>query len=55
MDARKIEVSLSQDQINLINGTHQKELKYWRDAALKLTLDEDKTNQLKDSTPSNFY
>ena len=44
----------SQDKINLINGTHQKELKYWKDAVLKMALNEDKANRLKDSAPSSF-
>ena len=54
MDAPRIEVSLSQDKINLINGTHKKELKYWKGAALKMNLDEDKANRLKESPPSSF-
>ena len=51
MDARRIEVSLSQDKINLKNGTYQKELGCWKDAALKMALDGDKANQLKGSAP----
>ena len=54
MDARRIEVSLSQDKINLKNGTYQKELGCWKDAALKMALDGDKANQLKGSAPF-FY
>ena len=50
-----IEVTLSQDEINLISSTHQKELKYCNDTALKMALDEDKANQLKDSAPSSFF
>ena len=36
MDARRIEVSLSQDKINFINSAFQKELDYRKDAALKM-------------------
>ena len=54
MDTRRIEVSLSLDKINLINGTCQKELYYWKDAALKMALDEHKANQLKDLGLSSF-
>ena len=32
---KKIEVNLSQEKINFINGTYQKELWYWRQATLK--------------------
>ena len=31
----KIEVSLSQKKINLINDIYQKELRYWKEAPLK--------------------
>ena len=53
MDARRIEVSLSQDKINSINSTFQKELDYWKEAALK-NLGENETNQLKDSAPPSL-
>ena len=52
MDTKRIEVSLSEDRINLTNGSYQKELKYWKDAALKMALDEDKA--LKESAHSSF-
>ena len=39
MDARRIEVSLSQDKINFINNTFQKELDYWKEAALQRASD----------------
>ena len=55
MDAGRIEVSLSQDKIDLINYVHQKELEYWKKAAFKRTLDKDEENQLKDSAPSSFF
>ena len=54
MDARRIEVSLSQDKINCINSAFQKELHYWRDAALKRALETNEANQLKDSAPPSF-
>ena len=46
MDARRIEVNLSQDKIRSINSAFQKELNYWKEAALK-NLDENEANQLK--------
>ena len=55
MDARRIEVSLSQDKINLINGIYQKELDYWKQAALERTLDQNRTSQLKDSAPLRIF
>ena len=45
MDARRVEVSLSQDKINLINNAFQKDLDYWKEAALK-NLDENEANRL---------
>ena len=48
MDVGRFEVSLSQDKINQINSAFQKELYYWKEAALK-NLDENKANQSKDS------
>ena len=50
MDARRIEVSLSQDQINFINSTFQKELDYCKEAALKRALDLNDANELKKKT-----
>ena len=50
MDVRRIEVSLSQDKINQINSAFQKELRYWKEAALR-NLDKNEANQLKDSAP----
>ena len=55
MDARRIEVSLSQDKINLINGTYQKDLDYWKEAALERALDQNDANKLKDSIPLSFF
>ena len=55
MDARRIEVTLSQDKINLINGIYQKELDHWKDATMKMALDEDKANQLKYLAPPRFF
>ena len=55
MDARRIEVSLFQDKINLINGTYQKKLDYWKEAALERALDQNDTNKLKNSAPSSFF
>ena len=43
MEARRIEVSLSQDKINSICSAFQKELDYWKEAALK-NLDENEAN-----------
>ena len=54
MDARRIEVSLSQGKISFINSVFQKELDYWRDAALKRALDSNEANHLKDSAPTSF-
>ena len=54
MDATKIEVNLSLDKTSVINDVFQKELKYWKDAALKMPLDEGETNQIKDSAPPSF-
>ena len=51
MDARRIEVSLSQDKINLINGIYQKVLDYWKDAALERASNLHEENQLKDVAP----
>ena len=53
MDVRRIEVSLSQDKINQINSAFQKELDYWKEAALE-DLDENEANQLKDSAPPSL-
>ena len=54
MNARRIEVSLSQDKINLINDIYHKELDYWKDAALKMALEGDKANPLKNLAPPRF-
>ena len=51
----KIEVNLSQEKINFINDTCRKELKYWKEAALKKALDEDKANELKDLAVLVFF
>ena len=50
MDVRRIEVCLSQDKINQINSAFQKELDYWKKAALE-NLDENEGNHLKDLAP----
>ena len=50
MDAKRFEVSLSQDKINFINSAFQKELDYWKEAALK-NLSGNEANQLRDSAP----
>ena len=54
MDARRIEVSLSQNKIDRITGIYQAELRYWKEAALK-NLDENDANELKDSAPPIFF
>ena len=53
--AKRIEVSSSQDKINLINGTYQKELDYWKEAALEKSLNQNGTDKLKDSTRSSLF
>ena len=50
---KRIEVSLSQDKIDLINNIHQKELEYWKE--IENALDEDQANQLKSSAPLSFF
>ena len=55
MDAGRIEVSLSQDKIDHINNIYQKELDYWKRAALGRTLDQNNTNQLEDLAPPNLF
>ena len=51
----KIKVNLSQEKINFISDTNQKELQYWKEATLKKALDEDEANELKDSAPPSFF
>ena len=46
MDARRIEVSLSQDKIGRINNIHQTQLKYWKDASLR-DLDQNDADELE--------
>ena len=53
MDARRIEVNLSQDKIKSINSAFQKELDYWKEAALE-NLDENEANQLKVLAPPSL-
>ena len=53
MNARRIEVSLSHDKIDLTNNIHQKELEYCKE--VENALDENKVNQLKDLAPSSFF
>ena len=53
MNARTIEVNLSQGKIKSINSAFQKELDYWKEAALK-NLDENEANQLKVLAPLSF-
>ena len=55
MDARRIEVSLSQDKIDPINNIHQKELQYCKEAALKRALDKAEESQLENLAPSSFF
>ena len=55
MDVTKIEVSLSQDKINLINDIYQKELQYWKEAALKKALDKDEADRLENLAPPSFF
>ena len=55
MDARKIEVSLSHDKIGFISSTFQKELDYWKEAALERALDLNDANELKHSAPLSFF
>ena len=53
MNARTIEVNLSQGKIKSINSAFQKELDYWKEAALN-NLDENEANQLKVLAPLSF-
>ena len=54
MDARRIEVNLSQDKIDRITSIYQVELNYWKEAALK-NLDENDANELKDPAPPSLF
>ena len=39
-EMNKIEVNLPQEQIDFINGAHQKELHYWKKTVLESDLNE---------------
>ena len=54
MDARRIEVSLSQNKIDRVTSIYQADLRYWKEAVLK-NLDENDANELKDSAPSSIF
>ena len=54
MDAKRIEVSLSQNEIDRITSIYQAELRYWKEAALK-NLDENDANELKDLAPASLF
>ena len=47
----KIEVILSQEKVNFINDTYEKELQYWKEAALKKALTENEAKELTDLAP----
>ena len=51
----EIEVGLSQEKINFINDTYQKELQYWKEAALKKALDENEAKELTDLAPFKVF
>ena len=47
----EIEVNLSQEKIEFINDAYQKELHYWKKAALESVLTENRRKQLTDLAP----
>ena len=51
MNAIKIQVNLSGEKINLINDNY----KYGKEAALERALDQNHTNELKDSASLSFF
>ena len=48
---KEIEVNLSQEKIEFINDAYQKELHYWKKAALESVLTENRRKQLTDLAP----
>ena len=51
----EIEVGLSQEKINFINDTYQKELQYWKETVSKKALDENEAKELTDLSPSKVF
>ena len=51
----KIEVNLSEEKINFINNTYQKELKCWKEAALKKAAYKNEANELKDLASLSYF
>ena len=51
----KIEVNLSQEKIEFIKDAYQKELHYWKKAALESVLTENGRKQLTDLAPPRAY
>ena len=51
----KIEVNLSQEKIDFINDTYQKELHFWKEAALKKALTENEAKELIDLAPLRVF
>ena len=47
--------NLSQEKINFINNTYQKELQYWKKVALKKALTKNETKELIDLAPSGVF
>ena len=47
----EIEVNLSQEKVKFINNTYQKELKYWKETALKKASTENEAKELTDLIP----
>ena len=54
MDARRIEVNLSQDKIDRITSIYQADLRYWEEDALK-NLGENDANELNDSARPSLF
>ena len=51
----EIEVNLSQGKINFINDAYQKELLYWKKAALKMASTENEAKELTDLALSRVF
>ena len=51
----EIEVNLSQEKIEFINGACQKELHYWKKAALESVLTKNRRKQLTDLAPLRAF
>ena len=49
------EVNLSQDKINFVNDTYQKELQYCKEAALTKASTENETKELINLAPSRAF